>query len=160
MFEIWVPFICLKPEIPISLITHVLRHEPRHEWYHKNRESHTDLLHQHIAFTYLLQPTTTIPALQRTWKEFLPSLDQGRIEIKREQQTRLTRTRAMALSTCELWQTVWCSLTFSDLWSHHCEGSKKNYRHSFSDLQGLQQNFLSNHVVWSHRSGDEVPRPA
>jgi hypothetical protein len=35
-------------------------------------------------------------------KKFLPSLDQGRIATKREQQTRLTRTRDMALFTCEL----------------------------------------------------------
>jgi hypothetical protein len=41
-----------------------------------NRENHTDLLHQHIALTYLLQPTTTIPPV--------PSLDQGRIATKRE----------------------------------------------------------------------------
>jgi hypothetical protein len=34
-------------------------------------------------------------------------------------------------STCELWQ-FWCSLTFSDLWSHHCEGSVKNSCLSFS----------------------------
>jgi hypothetical protein len=30
---------------------------PGHKWHHKNRKSCTDLLHQHIAFTYLLQST-------------------------------------------------------------------------------------------------------
>ncbi len=34
---------------------------PRHKWYHKNRESCTELLHQHIAFTCLLQHTTILP---------------------------------------------------------------------------------------------------
>jgi hypothetical protein len=33
--------------------------------------------------------------------------------------------------TCEFWQG-WCSVTFSDPWSHHCEGSKRNYSHRFS----------------------------
>ncbi len=47
--------------------------------YHKNRERCSDLLHQHLALTYFLQPTTTTPPVQRTWKEILPSLDQGRI---------------------------------------------------------------------------------
>jgi hypothetical protein len=56
----------------------------KHKSHQKNEESHTDLLHQHTAVTYLLQPTTTIPLVQRTWKEFLPSLDQGKIATKRE----------------------------------------------------------------------------
>jgi hypothetical protein len=52
---------------------------PGNKWYHKKRESCTDLLHQHIALTYFLQPTTTTPQVQKTWKEILHSLDQGRI---------------------------------------------------------------------------------
>ncbi len=40
----------------------------------------------HLPFTYILQPTTTIPSVQRTWKEFLPSLDLGKTATKREQQ--------------------------------------------------------------------------
>jgi hypothetical protein len=43
---------------------------PRHKWYHKNRESHTDLLHQHIAFTYFFSLLTLSHWVQRTWKEF------------------------------------------------------------------------------------------
>jgi len=50
---------------------------PGNKGYHKNRERCTDLLHQHTALTYLLQPTTTPPPVQRTWKEILHSLDQG-----------------------------------------------------------------------------------
>jgi len=87
----------------------------------------TDLLHQHVAFTHLLQPTTSIPLVQRIWEKILPSLDQGRIVTKRG----ATRLTAMAILTCELWQD-WCSVTLSALWSHNCEGSKKNFCHSFS----------------------------
>jgi hypothetical protein len=60
--------------------------------------------------------------VQRTWKEFLPSLDQDRIDSNRERErerereraTRLTPKRAarVAALTCELWQ-VWCSVTLS-----------------------------------------------
>ncbi len=61
---------------------------PRHKWHHKNRKAaltfSTRILH--LPFTYLLQPTTTIPSVQRTWKEFLPSLDLGKTATKREQQ--------------------------------------------------------------------------
>jgi len=52
---------------------------PGNKWYHKNRERCSDLLHRHIALTYFLQPTTTTPPVQRTWKEILPSLDEGKI---------------------------------------------------------------------------------
>jgi hypothetical protein len=50
--------------------------------------------------------------VQRIWKEFI------------ERATRLTPTIAMAPFTCELWKD-WCSVTFSELWSHHCKGSKE-----------------------------------
>ncbi len=72
---------------------------PRHNWHHKNREICIDLLHQHIAITYLLQPTTNIPPVQRTSNEFLPRLDQ---DSNQERVTRLTTRRAMVPSTCEL----------------------------------------------------------
>ncbi len=97
--------------------------------YHKNTENATDLLlHQHITFTYFLQPTTTIiPPVQRSRKEFLPSFHQGRIATKREQQDWHQQEPWLQL-TCELRQG-WCSVTFSDhLWSHQCEGSKKSSR--------------------------------
>jgi len=62
----------------------------------------------------------------------------------------------MAPLTCELWQ-VWCALTFSDLWSQHCEGSLKNSCHSFSVWPlGTGENFLPSPALWSHRSQDEV----
>jgi hypothetical protein len=45
----------------------------------QSRSSCTDLLHQwenfvteHIALAYIFHPTTTIPPVQRIWKEFLP----------------------------------------------------------------------------------------
>jgi hypothetical protein len=72
----------------------------------------------------------------------------------------LTPTRAMAPLTSKLWQ-VWHSVTISDLWSHHCEWSKKNSHHSFSvDFQGLPEKFLLNHVLRSHKKHDEVLHPA
>jgi hypothetical protein len=40
---------------------------------------------EHIAYTYIFQHTTILP-VQRTLKEFLPSLDQGKIATKRDQQ--------------------------------------------------------------------------
>jgi len=52
-------------------------------------------------------------------------------DINQERATGLTPTRAMAPLICELWQD-WYSVTLSDLWSHHCAGSGKNSRHSFS----------------------------
>ncbi len=52
---------------------------PRNQWYDKNRERCSDLLQQHIALTYILQPATTPPPVHRTWNEILHSLDQGRI---------------------------------------------------------------------------------
>jgi hypothetical protein len=52
---------------------------PRNKWYDKNRESCTDLLHQHIALTYFLQPTTTTPPVQKDLKrnsaQFRPGQD-------------------------------------------------------------------------------------
>ncbi len=146
MFEIWVSFICLLQ--PIKLDSHVcILHIPGIKKYHKNKQSCTDLFHQHTAFTYLLEPTaTTIPPVQRTWKEFLPSLDQGRIdsnqESEREKATRLTPKRAarVATLTCELWQ-VWCSVTFSDRWSHHCKGSKTflEARHAYCEKMAVDR---------------------
>jgi hypothetical protein len=71
--------------------------------------------------TYLLQPTTTIPPVQRMWKNFCQSLNTTEY---RERTARLTSTRALTPLTCELWQDQ-CSITFSDLWSHHCEECKQ-----------------------------------
>jgi hypothetical protein len=59
--------------------------------YHKNSKSHTDL-HRHIVFTYLLQPTTKIPPVQKnSCQRFGPQQDS-----KQERATRLTPTRAIA----------------------------------------------------------------
>jgi hypothetical protein len=96
---------------------------PRQECYHKDRESHTDLVHQHIASTYLLQPTTTILPAQMDMKELLPTIRPWQ-DNNQERAARLT-------STTHVNSEDWSSVTFSDLWSHHCEGSKKNSCHSF-----------------------------
>ncbi len=49
-------------------------------------ESFTDLVHEQIAFTYLLQPITTIPSFCKgPKKNCLPNLKQGRIATKRKQ---------------------------------------------------------------------------
>jgi hypothetical protein len=48
-----------------------------HPRYHKNRESCTDLLHQHIAFTYFLLSSQVYyyyyPTSAKDMKEFLPN---------------------------------------------------------------------------------------
>ncbi len=85
MFEIWVP--TRNPDQadqPCILEIPAIN-------YHKNSKSHTDL-HQHIVFTYLLQPTTTIPSVQKnSCQHFGPQQDS-----KQERATRLTPTRAIA----------------------------------------------------------------
>ncbi len=85
MFEIWVP--TRNPDQadqPCILDIPAIN-------YHKNSKSHTDL-HQHIVFTYLLQPTTTIPPVQKnSCQRFGPQQDS-----KQERATRLTPTRAIA----------------------------------------------------------------
>ncbi len=66
---------------------------------------------------------------KRSLKNFCKSLDHGRIASKREQQD---------WHQPALWQLHWhvkcgrIDVTFSDLWSHHCEGSRKNSCHHFS----------------------------
>jgi hypothetical protein len=102
---------------------------PRHKCYHKNRESHTDLLHQHIAFTYLLH-LHLLSHQCKGFEELLP-LFRPQQYSNQERAARLTSTRATTPLTCEFWQG-WCSVTFSDPWFHHCEGSKRNYSHHFS----------------------------
>jgi hypothetical protein len=90
---------------------------------------------QHIAFTYLsLQPS---------------GLDHGRITTKREQQD-WHQQELWARLTCEFWQD-WCSVTFSDLWSHHSKGFEKNCQPQFLSLtsRNCRKNFQSNHVLFS-----------
>jgi hypothetical protein len=85
MFEIWVP--SRNPDQadqPCILDIPAIN-------CHKNSKSHTDI-HQHIVFTYLLQPTTTIPPVQKnSCQLFGPQQDS-----KQERATRLTPTRAIA----------------------------------------------------------------
>ncbi len=83
--EIWAPFICLQQRFRSSWSA-MQDPDTRYKCYHKNEEYRTDLLHQHIASTYLLQPTTIIPPVQRMWKKLCQCLDHNRIAIKREQQ--------------------------------------------------------------------------
>ncbi len=94
------------------------------------RESQNDLLHQRENFAKancILLTFSSLLLLSRQCKETdknsCQRLDHDRIATK-ESATRLTPTRARAALTCELWQD-WYSVTFSGLWSHHCEGSER-----------------------------------
>jgi hypothetical protein len=84
------------------------------------------ILLQHIAFSHLLQSTITKPLVQRIQKVFLP-------ESRPWQDSNHEREK-QDWNQQELWLQIdiWCSVTFSDLWSYHCKGSKKNSHHSFS----------------------------
>ncbi len=126
---------------------------PRQECYHKDRESHTDLVHQHIASTYLLQPTTTILPAQRTWKNFCQQLHHGRITTKREQQDWHQQLMWILRIEVQLPSLI-CDPTITK------DPKRTHATVSFSDLQGLQKNMCSNHVVWWHRSHIEVLRLA
>jgi hypothetical protein len=134
------------------------------------------ILSQHIAFTYLLQAMVSQVPCKGSENNFCQSLDHGRIATNRRPQdwhqqsfeknfcqslhhNRIEIKRkewhqhlsSMAPLTCELWQD-WCSVTFSDLWSQQGKdpwGTPATV--SLSDLQELSKNFLSNHVLWSHR---------
>ncbi len=80
-----------------------------------------------LTFSYLLKSiTTTIPPVQRTWKNFCQILDHGKIA------TRLTPTRALLM---------FCDPTIVK--------DPTPAMASLFDLQGLQKNFLSNHALWS-----------
>ncbi len=99
--------------------------------------------------------SVSIPPAQRSWQEFLPKFRQWH-DSNQDRATWLTPTRAMVLLTCESWQD-WCSVTFSDLWSNHCEGSKRNSCHSFSLWPpGTAEKLPIKYELWSHRSHDEV----
>jgi hypothetical protein len=97
VFEILVPFICVQVEIQVKLISHVFS-TSWHNWYHNNKESHTDLLHLNILFTYLLQQPTSAKDLKRISAKFRPRQDCN----NQQRATRLTPTRAMGPLTCEL----------------------------------------------------------
>jgi hypothetical protein len=45
---------------------------PKHKCYHNNRENCIDLLHQHIAFIYLLHPYYYYPINAKDVKAFMP----------------------------------------------------------------------------------------
>ncbi len=45
---------------------------PRDKCYHNNRESCIDLLHQHIAFSYLLHPYYYYPINAKDVKKIMP----------------------------------------------------------------------------------------
>jgi hypothetical protein len=75
---------------------------------------------------------------------------------KREQH-RLTPTRAIAPLTCELSDIIEVQLPslIRDL-PLSKDPKRTRTTVSLSDLEELQTNFLSNHVLLSHRSHDEV----
>jgi len=90
-------------------------------------------------------------------KNFCRSLGHGRMATKREQQ-RLTPTRAMAPWTCKLSDRIDVQLPslIRDLPPPAKDPKRTRTTVSLSDLEELQKNFLSNNVLLSHRSHDEV----
>ncbi len=132
MLEVRLPFICLQPEIPIKLRSAMDSPHPR---YHKNRESCTDLLHQHIAFTYFLLSSQVYyyyyPTSAKDMKEFLPNFRPWQ-DSDQERATRLTPTRALL---------IFCDPTIVK------DPKRTPATASLFDLQGLQKNFLSNHSL-------------
>jgi hypothetical protein len=121
VFEIWITFICRQPEIQIKL------HWPSPSAYSIDLPS--------PAYNYY---STSAKDLKRNSAQFKPGQDSN----NQQKEKILTPTRGMAPLTCELWQ-AWCSLTFSDVWSQHCEGSLKNSCYSFS--------------VWPPGTGEKLP---
>jgi hypothetical protein len=91
-------------------------HPTHHQCYHKDRENHTDILHQQENFVmayciYLPSPAYSLRVLSHqckgSGKNFHQSLNYGRTATMREREraTRLTPTRRpKAPLTCELWQ--------------------------------------------------------
>jgi hypothetical protein len=95
------------------------------------------------------------PTRAKDLKKSLPAFRPWQ-DSNRERARRLTPTRAMAPLKCEVWPDR-RSVTSSDRWPHHFEGSKKKSRHSFSLWPpGTTENFLQNHAIRSHRSRAEV----
>jgi hypothetical protein len=84
---------------------------PGYKWYHKKRESCTDLLHEHIALTYFLQPTTITPQVQKAWKEILHSLEQGKITT-----TNININTNNRYGSIDMW-TLTCLMFHYLLWS-------------------------------------------
>jgi len=87
MFEIWVPFIRLQPEIQIKQISHVFS-TSCHQWYHKDRDSHThgpspsiSILHLLTLSSILKYYHTSAKDLKRISAKFRP----GRITTDRQQ---------------------------------------------------------------------------
>jgi hypothetical protein len=74
--------ICLQPEFPIKLRSALYSPHPR---YHKNRESCTDPLHQHVYY---------YPTSAKVMKEFLANFRPWQ-DSNQERATRLTPTRAL-----------------------------------------------------------------
>jgi hypothetical protein len=120
-----------------------------HPRYHKNRESCTDLLHQHIAFTYFLLSSQVYyyyyPTSAKDMKEFLPNFRPWQ-DSDQERATRLTPTRALL---------IFCDPTIVK------DPKRTPATASLFDLQGLQKNFLSNHALWSPACMDSyaISRP-
>jgi hypothetical protein len=94
-----------------------------HPRYHKNSESCTDLLHQHVYYYY--------PTSVKDMKEFLANFRPWQ-DSNQERATRLTPTRALLM---------FCDPTIMN------DPKRTPAMASLFDLQGLQKNFLSNHAL-------------
>ncbi len=165
MFEIWVLFFALQPEIQIMLISHVfLTSHPgindikRIEKAGLTFSSSKRITLEHIAYTYIFQHTTILP-VQRTLKEFLPILDQGKIATKRDQEDWHQQ---------ELWLHWQVNSDRFDIQSPSfiCDPTIVNDPKrtptivSLSEFQGLLEKILLNHVLCSRKKHDEVLHPA
>jgi hypothetical protein len=66
MFEIWVSFICLQPQILIKVISHVFSNNPHIIGIIRTEKRALTFSISILHLPTFLQPSTTIPPLQRT----------------------------------------------------------------------------------------------
>jgi len=157
MFDIWVPFIRLQPEIQIKQISDVFS-TSWHQWYHKDKNSHTHGPSPSISILHLITLSNILKYYHTSAKDlrkFSTKFRIGRIAIDRQQQ----------------------DLHQEELWLHWHVNSARYYVQfpflvcdptiakdpkrilatiSLSDLQALQKNSRSSHVLWSHQSRNQV----
>ncbi len=112
---------------------------PRHKCYHKNRESRTDLLHQHIASTHLRLPL--LPSSAKDVKELLQMFRPWQ-DSNQDRAARLTSTRQVNSDRIDAQlPSLVCDPTIA------MDPERTPATVSLSDLQEEQNCFFSNHIV-------------